>query len=228
MYFIVIGGGRVGYYLIRELLSEGHEVLIVEQQGWVCERINEELGSVCVQGDGCEAALLAEIGTGRADMFVAVTGDDEDNMVACQVAKRKFDVPTTIARIRNPRNKVLFKKLGINVTVSSTDIILEHIQQQVPTHALTHLLTINGMGKRQEQEIVGVKVPPESAAVGKFVRQLSLPKGSKLALVIRREGKHRLPTSNTIIRAGDRVVVLTTPGSEAALEKVLSGTPAEK
>ena len=218
MYIIVVGGGRVGYYLVKELINEGHEVLLVDLDAWVCESINEELGSICVRGDGCEAATLADIGTGRADMLVAVTGDDEDNLVSCQVAKHKFNVTRTIARIRNPKHKALFKKLGVGVTVSSSDIILEHILGEVPTHPLTHLLTIG-----EKLEIVDIKIPGESATVGKRVRQLSLPKGSKLGLVIRKEGKYRIPTSNTTIRSGDRIIALTTPESEEALRKALRG-----
>ena len=162
MYIIIVGGGRIGYYLAKALLDEGHEVLMVEKKANVCETITEEMGSICVRGDGCETSTLAEIGTSRADMFVAVTGDDEDNLVACQVAKHKFNVPRTIARIRNPANENIFKKLGIDVTVSSTNIILEHIEEEVPTHPLTHLLTIRDRGL----EVVEVKIPPESTTVG--------------------------------------------------------------
>ena len=219
MYIIIVGGGRVGYYLTKALLDEGHEVLIVEQQSWVCATINEEMGIVSFCGDGCEAATLAEVGTGRADMFVAVTGDDEDNLVACQLAKHKFNVPRTIARIRNPKNEILFKKLGVDVTVSGTDVILEHIEEKVPTHPLTRLLAIEDSGL----EIVEVKIPPESPTVGKAVRQLSLPRGSKLALFIRKEGKNRVPTLNTVLRAGDRIIALTTPESEEALRAALRG-----
>ena len=219
MYIIVIGGGRVGYYLTRALLDEGHEVLVVEKEANICEAINDELGSVCLRGDGCEAATLAEIGTDRADMLIAVTGEDPDNLVACQVAKHKFNVPRTITRIRNPQNKILFKKLGIDVTISSTDVILENIETEVPTHPLTHLLAIEDKGV----EIVAVKIPPESTSVGKSVRQLSLPQGSRLALVIRQEGKHRVPTLNTILRAGDQIIALTTPESEEALRTALRG-----
>ena len=219
MYIIVVGGGRVGYYLTRALLDEGHEVLLVEKNATICEVINEELGSVCLRGDGCEVTTLAEAGTDRADMLVAVTGDDEDNLVVCQVAKHKFSVPRTIALIGNPQNEVLFKKLGIDVTISSTNIILEHIEEKVPTHSLTHLLAIEDSGL----EIVEVKIPPESTTVGKSVRELSLPRGSKLALVIRKEGKNRVPTLNTVIRAGDRIIALTTPESEEAFRTALRG-----
>ncbi len=219
MYIIVVGGGRVGYYLTKALLDEGHEVLVLEKDAATCEAVTDELGSVCVRGDGCEAAILAEVGTDRADMLIAVTGDDEDNLVACQVAKHKFNVPRTIARIGNPKNEALFKKLGIDVTVSSTNIILEHIEEKVPTHPLTHLLAIEESGL----EIVEIRILPESPTIGKSVRALSLPQGTKLALVIRKEGKNRVPTLNTILRAGDRIIALTTSESEEALRTVLRG-----
>ena len=121
MYIIVVGGGRVGYYLTKALLEEGHEVLLVEKDAAICESITDELGSVACHGDGCEAATLAEVGTDRSDMLIAVTGDDEDNLVACQVGKHRFNVPRTIARIGNPQNSILFKKLGVDVTVSGTN-----------------------------------------------------------------------------------------------------------
>jgi len=219
MYMIVVGGGRVGYYLLKALLDEGHEVLLVEKDAEIIETINEELGSICIRGDGCEAATLAEIGTDRADMLIAVTGDDEDNLVACQVAKYKFKVPRTIARIRNPQNEALFKKLGVDVTVSATNIILEHIAEVVPTHPLTRLLAIEDQG----MEIVEVKIPAEATTVGKSVRELPLPPGSKLALVIRQKGKYRVPTLNTVLHGGDRIIALTTPESEESLRTALRG-----
>lgn len=219
MYIIVIGGGRVGYYLVKALLDEGHEVTMVERNASITEVVCEELGSICVTGDGCEVATLAEVGTDRADMLIAVTGDDEDNLVACQVAKHKFAVSRTIARIGNPKNEVLFKKLGVDVTVSGTNVILEHIEGEVPTHPLTHLLAIDDNGL----EIVEIKIPAESTAAGKSLRDISLPKGSKLALVIRSEGKNRIPTLNTILRGGDRIIAITTRQAEEALRIALRG-----
>ena len=220
MYIIVIGGGRVGYYLSRALMEEGHEVIIIEKNEAFCEIINEEMGSICLHGDGCEAATLDDVGTSRADMFVAVTGDDEDNLVACQVAKYKFNVPRTIARIRNPQNKAIFKKLGIDVTVSTTDIILEAIEQEVPTHPLTHLLVPSDSGP----EIVDIRISSGMPTLGKSIRNLPLPKESKLALFIRKDGKHHMPTSNTTIREGDHIIALTPLESEDKLRKALTGT----
>lgn len=219
MYIVIVGGGRVGYYLARALLNEGHEILIVEKNAHFCDIINEEMGSVCVTGDGCEAATLAEVGTGRADMLVAATGDDEDNLVACQIAKHKFNVPRTIARIRNPKNVVIFKKLGIDVTVSTTSIILEAIEQEVPTHPLTHLLTRSDKGL----EIVEVRIPPGSKTIGKPIKKVSLPEGAKLALIIPRDRKPVIPNPNTIIREGDQIIALTALELEEELRAQLTG-----
>jgi trk system potassium uptake protein TrkA len=217
MYIIIVGGGRLGYHLLKALLNEGHEVLILEKDARICKTITDELGSVCFRGDGCEATTLAEVGTGRANMIVAVTGDDEDNLVSCQVAKHKHNVPRTIARIRNPQNAFLFKKLGVDVTVSSTDLILEAIEREVPTHPVTQLLSI----EEKDLVIVDVKITPESNTVGKAVKELSLPKESKLALIIPGEGSAHVPTANTVLLAGDQIIAVTTPESKEALRAAL-------
>jgi trk system potassium uptake protein len=219
MYIIIIGGGRLGYNLLKALLNEGHEVLVLEKDARICKTITDELGSVCFRGDGCEAATLAEVGTGRADMVVAVTGDDEDNLVSCQVAKHKHNVPRTIARIRNPQNAALFKKLGVDVTVSSTDLILEAIQREVPTHPVTQLLTIEDKGL----VIVDVKIASKSTTAGKAVKDLVLPKEAKLVLVIPVQGNAHVPTANTVLLAGDQVIAITSPDSKDALRAALGG-----
>jgi len=220
MYIIIIGGGEVGYYLSKGLLDEGHEILVVEKDAARSQFIIDKLGSVCVRGDGCEAATLAQVGTGRADMLIAVTDDDEDNLVACQVAKHKFNVPRTIARITNPKNEAIFKKLGIDVTISSTNIILEYIEQEVPTHPLTHLRTIRDKGL----EIVEVRIPDDSTTVGKAVKEISLPPESILSLLIRKGQKPQMFTADTTLQAEDQIIAVTTPESEEALRSALRGT----
>jgi trk system potassium uptake protein TrkA len=220
MYIIIIGGGRLGYHLLKALLNEGHEVLVLEKDARICKTITDELGSVCFRGDGCEAATLAEVGTGRANMVVAVTGDDEDNLVSCQVAKHKHNVPRTIARIRNPQNASLFRKLGVDVTVSSTDLILEAIEREVPTHPVTQLLSI----EEKDLVLVDVKIAPESNTVGKAVKDLSLPKESKLALIIPGEGSAYVPTANTVLLAGDQIIAVTTPELKEALRAALGAS----
>jgi trk system potassium uptake protein TrkA len=219
MYIIVVGGGKIGYYLSKALVDEGHEVLVIEKDPEKCGHISEELGSICMRGDGCEAATLTQAGTGRADMFIAVTDEDEDNLVACQVAKHKFDVMRAIARINNPKNEAIFKMLGIDATVSSTNLILEHIEQEVPTHPLMHLLTLGG----GDMEIVEVRVPSTSAAVGKRIGELPLPDGSILSLVIRKGEKPQMATPDTMLEAEDQIIAVTRPELEEALRAALTG-----
>jgi len=218
MYIIVVGGGKVGFYLTSALLSEGHEVLILEKDASKCDFICDRLGSVCTRGDGCEARTLGEVGAERADMLIAVTDEDEDNLVACQVAKHKFKVPRTIARISNPKNETLFKKLGIDVTVSSTTLILEHIEEEVPTHPLIHLLTLS----EGNMEIVEVKVPKDSAVVGKRLKDITLPPNSMIILMIGK-GNVQVPTDDTIIDGETQLIALTQPEAEAALRTALTG-----
>lgn len=222
MYIIIVGGGKIGYYLARQLLEDQHEVLIIEQDPEKCAQIAEDLGEVVMLGDGCEAATLERAGTARADMVIALTGDDEDNLVACQVAKHKFTVPHTVARINNPKNERIFKKLGIDATISSTAVILAHIEQELPSHPLIPLMTLRGSGL----EIVEVKVPPDAFVVGKKIRDVLLPQQSLITLIIGEDGQPRLPTSDTLIQAGDEVVAVTMLESEEALRSALTGAPA--
>jgi trk system potassium uptake protein len=219
MYIIVVGGGKVGYHLAKALLSEGHEVLVIEKDRARIEFISAELGSICLLGDGCEATLLAEAGTSRADMLIAVTGEDEDNLVACQVAKNKFKVPRTIARSTNPKNEALFRQLGIDVTVNSTNVIMEYIQQEVPTHILTHLLTI----RDRELELVDVKITGDSKSIGKKIKDIAIPAGSVLALIIRRDQKPMLPSQDVVLHNGDQIIALTSSDAEERLKTALMG-----
>ena len=219
MYIIIVGGGRVGYYLAKALLEEGHEVLIVEKSAAVCDVINDDLGSVCIRGDGCEASLLTQIGTARADIFVAVTGDDEDNLISCQVAKRKFKVPRTIARVRNPRNEGLFRVLGIDVAISATNLILEQIAEEVPTHPLVHLHAIRDKGL----EIVDLKINTGSPVIGKTVKDVKMPEKTLLLLLIRKAQQPIIPDGNTTLAADDQVIALVDPNLEADLRKAFRG-----
>jgi len=220
MYIIIIGGGSVGYHLCKALLKEGHEVLVMDKDATKCENFEDELGSVCVRGDGCEVATLAEVGASRAEVFIAATDGDEDNLVACQIAKYKFGVPRTIARVNDPKNEEIFRKLGVDCPISVTNLILEHIEEKIPTHPLIHLLT---MGE-EKMEIVEVKIMDGSKSVGKSVKQLSLPLDSILALLIRNGHKPQVPTADTVLEANDRIVALTTTDSEEILKKKLAGS----
>jgi trk system potassium uptake protein TrkA len=219
MYIIVVGAGDVGYYLAKALLTQGHEVLLIERDPAKLERIEDELGSIGMKGDGCEAATIEEAGAERANLFVAVTDGDEDNLVACQVAKHRFNVPRTIARIGNPKNENLFKELGIDVTVSTTNLILDYIAKEMSKPPLLRRLSIFQGGER---EIVEVTIPSDSFNVGRKIKDLSVPAGDDLILIVRKDHGIQLPTPLTVIEAEDRIVAVTTSASEANLHKVLT------
>jgi trk system potassium uptake protein TrkA len=219
MYIIVIGGGQLGFHLTRALLAESHEVLLIERDAKISQKLIDDLGSVAVRGDGCEASVLAKAGTSRADMLVAVTGDDEDNLVACQVAKHKFAVPRTIARVRNPRNESLFRKLGVDVTVSSTNLILEHIEHEMPSHPLMHLMVMHD----RALEIVEVTIPASSASVGKKVKDLALPAETVLSLIVHAGQKPVIPGPETVISAEDQIIAISPADSEESLRAALTG-----
>jgi trk system potassium uptake protein TrkA len=223
MYIIIVGGGKVGYYLAKQLVEDGHEVLVIEKDAAKCKQIADELGDIVLRGDGCEGITLERAGTGRADLFIALTGEDEDNLVACQVAKNKFNVRRTVARIDNPKNEAVFKQLGIDTTVSTIAIILANIEQELPSHPLISLLNIKGGGL----EMVEAKVPPYSAMVGKTIAELLLPQQCLITVIIDEEGVPRIPTSDTLVRAGDEVVAVCRRESEDALRAVFT-TPAKE
>lgn len=219
LYIVIVGGGTIGYYLSKALLSQGHEVLIIEKDIRNCERLEDELGSCCMRGDGCETAVLTEAGLNRASVLIATTSHDEDNLVTCQVAKHRFNVPRTIALVNNPINDNIFKKLGVDATISVTNTILEHVEQEIPAHPLIHLLTMSG----HMEEVVELALTKESPAVGKLIGQLRLPADTTLALLMRENDKPRIPDADTVLKENDRVIVLTTLDSEKTLEKILIG-----
>jgi len=204
--------------LCKALLKDGHEVLVLDKDNTKCENFEDELGSVCVRGDGCEVATLAEAGVSRAEVFIAATDEDEDNLVACQIAKHKFGVPRTIARVNDPKNEEIFRKLGIDCPISVTNLILEHIEEKIPTHPLIHLLT---MGE-EKIELVEIKILEGAKPVGKSVKELSLPSDSILALLIRNGQRPQVPTADTILEVNDRIIALTTADGEKTLRQELA------
>src|SRR5215213_110474 len=171
MYAIVAGGGKVGYYLAKELVEQGNEVLVIEKERRRCSLIEEELGNIVMQGDAAEASVLTEAGTERADVIVAVTGDDEDNLVICQVAKKRFNAPRAVARINNPKNEQIFRMLGIDATVSSTDVILGVLEQELPAHSIVPLLRL----RHADVEVVETVLDDQAPVVGRPLRDLNLP-----------------------------------------------------
>jgi trk system potassium uptake protein TrkA len=215
VYIIVGGGGKVGFYLARELIAQGHEVLIIEKDAARVELIESELGDVVQKGNADEASILAAAGTNRADVMVAVTGDDEDNLVICQVAKRRFNVPRVVARINNPKNERIFSLLGIDATVSSTDVILSIIEQEIPSQSLVPLLRL----RRTDVEVVEAVLPDDSPLAGLPLRDLDLPPDSSIAVIVR-DGEAIFPTGATELESGDELIALTRSRHEEALRQI--------
>ena len=216
MYIVVAGGGKVGYYLGKGLVNEGHEVLVIERDRRKCELIAEDLGSVVLRGDAAEASTLRDAGVARADVVVAVTGDDEDNLIICQMAKAKFNVPRTIARINNPKNQHIFTLLGIDATVNSTEVIMSHLEQELPSRALVHLLRL----RRANLDVVEGEIPLGAKVVGKQIRDIRLPPESVLMLIIR-DGTPMVPSGQAVLKAGDEIIALTKSESEGRLRELL-------
>jgi len=218
MYVIVVGGGKVGYHLTRILAAEGHEVTLVEKDAHCAADLSEELGELVARGDGCEVRTMQQLGMGRADCVVAVTGDDEDNLVVCQMAKYKFGVPSTIARVNDPKNEEIFKLLGVDHTLSGTRVIYSLIQQEVEVGEMVLLSAL----KAGNIEIVSAELTEDSPVVGAFVKDIHLPGGTVIAALIRGE-KVLLPSGTTDLLAGDTIIALAHPGEESGLRASLLG-----
>jgi trk system potassium uptake protein TrkA len=218
MYVVVIGGGNVGYYLTKELLAAGHEVVMIEKDPDRARLIADELGSFVVPNVGGEGLSQSEAGMGRADVMAAVTGDDEDNLVACQVAKMKFNVPRSIARVNNPKNEALFRQLAIDETVSPTRAILGVIEHEIPIHDLLHLAELD----RGELQIVEAQLDASSPVLGRALRDLQLPEDSYVVVLVR--GERALPARpETRLVNGDKLLAVTSSEHEAELRNLLIG-----
>jgi len=169
MYILIAGGGKVGFHLAEELLREHHEVLVIERESARAAQVREELGGNVMVGDSCEATTLDAAGVSRADLVAAVTGDDEDNLVICDIAHYR-GVGRTIARINNPKNELLFSKRGIETTISATQAVLAQIEQELPTQQMIPLLQLHS-----GLELVEIKLPETSPVAGRSVREVLLP-----------------------------------------------------
>jgi len=218
MYVIVAGGGKVGYYLTKELLAAGHELVLLEKDGRRARQIADEVGSIVLNRDGCEGRHLEEAGANRAAIVAAVTGDDEDNLVVCQMAKHHFDVPRTIARVNNPRNEELFKHLGVDEIISPTRMALAAIEQDIPVHELLHLAKLEG----GELELIEAQIGDDSPAIGRGPTDIDLPEGCSLFVLIRDDAAQQI-RPDTVFRSGDKVLAISRTECEAELHRQLIG-----
>jgi trk system potassium uptake protein TrkA len=212
IYIIIVGAGKVGWNLARELLEKGNEVTLIENNRERYLTVEQELEHNIQYGDASELWVLERAGISRADMVIAVTGDDEDNLLICQVAKEKYLVDQVIARVNNPRNREHFDLLGIKPVVSATDLILSLIEHEVPEYGLVHLLDL----PEQRLEIIEMLLPSDSKAAGQKVGDLQMPEGSLLISVLR-EGTGFVPNAETVLEAGDEILAVLDPTIEEDL-----------
>jgi trk system potassium uptake protein TrkA len=212
MYIVVVGAGKVGWNLARELIGKGNEVTVIESDASRFAMVEEELEHAVHYGDGSELWVLERAGVARADMVIAVTGDDEDNILICQVAREKYGVERVIARCNNPRNLQHFELLGIKPAVSATDLILRLIEHEVPRYGFLHLLDL----PQERLEIIEIEVAEGSPAAGTMVKDLGLPDGS-LAIAILRHGTGFVPLADSVIEAGDEVLIVLDTGLETKI-----------
>src|SRR6266513_3918324 len=197
MYIVVVGAGKVGWNLARELIGKGNEVTVIESDASRFAMVEEELEHAGHYGDGSELWVLERAGVARADMVIAVTGDDEDNILICQVAREKYGVDRIVARVNNPRNLQHFRLLDIQPAVSATDLILRLIEHEVPEYGLVQLLAL----EEEHLEIIEVEVGKGSPAAGSRVQDVPLPDGSLIISVLR-GGTGFVPKAESMIEPG--------------------------
>lgn len=218
MYILIIGAGKVGYFLAKRLCQTKHTVSIVEKDKVLCERIAKQLDALVVSGDGCEPHILEEAGVERADVLAAVTGDDEDNLIICQLAKERFNIQRTVARVNNPDNEHTFTELGIDVPVDSTKIIAKIIEEEVSFSDFVNLMSF----KRGKMAIVRLDLPADSPVIDKELKDIQLPADSVIVSILRGE-EVIIPKGNTLFKTGDDVIAITLIGNEPQLLNLLAG-----
>lgn len=219
MYIVIVGGGKVGYHLAKALVANKHAIALIEEETDKCKEIAEELKDVLViNGDGCDLKYLEEAGIKRADVLAAVTGEDENNLIICQLGKEYFQVPRTVARVNNPKNEKTFSELGVDVPVNSTSIIAKIIEEEASMEDFVTLLTF----KRGKLAIVRIDLTENSPVVGKAVKEVKLPEDAVLVSLVRGE-QVIIPKGDTILQEKDDVIALTTIEKEREVLDLLAG-----
>jgi trk system potassium uptake protein len=215
---LVAGGGKVGANVGRSLLRMGHDVTIVEQSPYRHKRLEEEFAERIVLGDATELHVLERAGIRRPpDLVLAVTGDDEDNIIICQVAREAYRVPKVVARVNDPRNQEHFDLLGISQTVCAVSNLLGLLEHEVPEPGVVRLLEL----RQENLEIVELRVDRDSPVVGKRIGGIRIPDGTRLISVMR-AGRSQLAYDETVLRPGDQVLAVLEPGKEDELHRALS------
>ncbi len=218
MNIVIIGAGRIGFNLAQKLIQDKHAVTVIEIDKTRCEGISLSLDAMVINGDGCEPRFLEDAEVGRADVVVAVTADDEDNLIVCQLAKEVFGVRRTVARVNNPKNEHIFTELGVDVPVNSTKIIAKIIEEEVSFEDFINLMTF----KRGKLALVRVDLSTDSPVINKRVKDVTLPENSVFVTIVRGDNII-VPKGDTVLQKGDDVVALTAIENEQALLDLMIG-----
>lgn len=218
MYIVIVGAGKIGFNLAQKLIQDKHAVAVIEKDKTRCEGISQNLDALVINGDGCEPRYLEDAQVSRADVVAAVTADDEDNLVICQLSKEVFGVRRTVARVNNPKNEHIFNELGVDVPVNSTTIIAKIIEEEASFEDFINLMTF----KRGKLALVRVDITSDSPVINKCVKDVKIPENSVLVSIVRGESII-VPKGETILRKGDDIIALTTIENEQQLLDMLVG-----
>ena len=218
MYFVIAGGGEVGFHLAKALLESSHEVMLLESDRRRAQVIEEQLGSIVLNAPADEGRYQLEAGCQRADAVIAVTGQDAVNLIVCQLAKWKCNVPRVIARVNDPKNEIVFKALGIDETISSTRVIMNVIEQELPSGGFMPLMPLTG----SHLELIEAEIAAGTPAAGRAIGSLGLPDGAAVGGIVRK-GSVVHADDDTKLQVGDRIVVLSPTKDEAGVRKALFG-----
>ncbi|WP_287152988.1 NAD-binding protein [Candidatus Solincola tengchongensis] len=218
MRVVIMGGGKVGSFLTEILEANGHRVTVIERDRALCESIASRTSATVIEGDGCDMRFQEEADVGSADVFAAVTGDDDDNLVACQLARTHFQVPRAVARVNNPKNEKIFNRLGIDA-ISSTTVIAELIEERTTVGDIITLHTL----KKGRLAVVELDLPEDRCrSCNVPLRDLGLPQGCVLVSIIRGD-EVIIPQGESVLQPGDTVIAVTEPEREAELKRILAG-----
>ena len=205
MYLVIVGGGKVGAPLASSLITEGHEVFVLDNNPDTVASLQRELGMIATIGEATSVRALQDAGTARASALIATTDSDEDNLAACQLARANFNIPRTIAVANSPENAELFDRAGIDLVVSATELVLANLATALPAHPLIRLMPIAD----RSQELVAIKLPASGTVVGRTLSEITLPYGAKIILIVTAEGQSKTPDADAVIEAEDEIVALS-------------------
>ena len=217
MKVIIVGGGKIGYYLAKTLMEHGHKPTIIEKDRELCSHLATQLDITTFCGDGSSKDILEDAHAGDANALVCVTGSDQDNLICCQLGKHEFHIPQTIARVNNPKNMEVMKKLGVDIPISSTDTIARLVEREIDVSRFRHLLSLN----RGEASINEIQIPEGSALHGKMLMEISLP-AECVIVSITRDGKFIIPRGFTQLMEKDLLLIVAQNTVLHEIEKLFS------